>query len=162
LLCRFDKFAFIECRQLFKIRNAAADILKYWPVLTGFILYNSAIDFLMHGSVAMSESFRPTQLIIVLFVGLTEEMVFRGWLLNIMLKTKHQWIMILINACMFLLIHFPRWIYGGIFVSSFLNFGFISILVLSIIFSISFIKSRNLIVPIALHMFWDLLSFLLY
>lgn len=161
LLCHFDQFAYVKHKQLFKIQGIVS-ILKYSPIFLGFVLYNIAIDFISHGSVAMSDSFKLTQLIIVLFVGITEEMVFRGWLLNITLKRKGQWTAILINASMFLLIHFPRWIYGGIFISSFINFGFVSVFALSIIFSLSFIKSRNLFIPIALHMCWDLVSFLLY
>ncbi|MDE7104394.1 MAG: CPBP family intramembrane metalloprotease, partial [Ruminococcus sp.] len=38
---------------------------------------------------------------------------------------------------------------------------FIQIIILSLIFSWSLIKSRSIIVPIALHTFWDLLCWLL-
>ena len=48
--------------------------------------------------------------------------------------------------------------YHGIFVSSFTHFGFIIILLLSVIFSTEFLRSKNILVPIALHMYWDLLA----
>ena len=36
----------------------------------------------MNGRLAISESFRASDLIVVLFVGVTDETVFRGWLLK--------------------------------------------------------------------------------
>jgi len=98
-------------------------------------------------------------LIIVLFVGITEEMVFRGWLLNATAKDMPQWVAILINAALFLAIHFPRWIQEGIFINTFASFNFIGIVALSIIFSISFLKSKNILIPITMHMLYDFMMF---
>ena len=98
-------------------------------------------------------------LIIVLFVGITEEMVFRGWLLNATVKDMPKWLAILINAVLFLLIHFPRLIQEGILISTFTSFNFIGLVALSVIFSVSFLKSKNILIPITLHMFYDLMAF---
>lgn len=68
--------------------------------------------------------------------------------------------MIGINAVMFLLIHFPSWIHKGILIENFANLGFLSIIILGVIFSQTFIKSKSILVPISLHMYWDLLMFL--
>ena len=69
---------------------------------------------------------------------------------------------IIINAVMFLLIHFPIWIASGIFIDEFTSLNFLCVPALSIIFSWSFIKSKNIWIPITLHMYWDLLMDLFY
>ena len=94
----------------------------------------------------------------ILFVGLTEEMVFRGWLLNAFAgKERKQLPMLILISVMFMLIHIPIWITQGILVSVFTSLGFIMIIVLGMIFGSVFLKSRNILIPIALHMYWDLL-----
>jgi membrane protease YdiL (CAAX protease family) len=98
-------------------------------------------------------------LIIVLFVGITEEMVFRGWLLNATVVDMPEWLAISANAAMFLLIHFPRLISEGLLISTFTSFGFVGLIILSTVFSMSFLRSKNLLVPITMHMFYDLLVF---
>ncbi|MBD5525801.1 MAG: CPBP family intramembrane metalloprotease [Lachnospiraceae bacterium] len=107
-----------------------------------------------------SQSFGIDKIIIVLFVGLTEEMVFRGWLLNVTICENRKWFYIIINAAMFLTIHFPIWIYSGNFIGYFTSLQFIEVMVLSAIFSTTFIKSRSIFVPIILHMYYDLLVFM--
>ena len=62
---------------------------------------------------------------------------------------------IIINAVMFLLIHFPIWIASGIFIDAFTSLNFLCVPALSIIFSWSFIKSKNIWIPITLHIFKD-------
>ena len=75
-------------------------------------------------------------------------MVFRGWLLNITVSEKRKWLPIMINAVMFLLIHFPIWIKSGVFIDSFT--------------SLNFLCSKSIWIPITLHMYWDLLMCLFY
>lgn len=137
--------------------------LQYLPIFLIFTAYILIGDFKVNGSIIVSPDFKYTDLIVVLFVGLTEELVFRGWLLNSTIKNKQDdqlYIPILVNALLFLSIHFPRWIADGVFISNFISLGFIQIMILSVIFSYIFIKSRNILIPIALHMYWDLLVFL--
>ncbi len=136
--------------------------IKYLPLFLLFTVYLLVGALLTKGNLAISETFRFPDLIIVLFVGITEEMVFRGWLLNAAVSEKKKWLPVIINSLLFLFIHFPIWIYEGHFVENFQNLGFLSILILSIIFSWTFIKSKNLWIPILLHMYWDLLMFLFY
>lgn len=100
-------------------------------------------------------------MIIVLFVGITEEMVFRGWLLNATVDRMPQWLAIAINAILFLLIHFPRWISEGVFIGLITSFNFVGIIVLSVLFSHSFLKSRNILIPVTMHMLYDLMVFVL-
>ena len=67
-----------------------------------------------------------------------------------------------INAVLFLMIHFPKWMMDGTFFSNFAHLGFISILLLSILFSVIFVKTKSLLLPIGLHMFWDFLMMMVY
>ncbi len=158
LTAYFQTEVTVSLREMFTIR---VHWLKFLPIFIFFTVYALAGSILLNGTLKVSSDFGVEKLIIVLFVGITEEMVFRGWLLNATLDSRHAWRAIVINACMFLVIHFPNWIHQGIFLASFADLSFLCILVLSVIFSWTFIKSRSLLVPIFLHMYWDLLVFLL-
>lgn len=149
----------ISLKEMFNIRCNWIIFLPFFALFTIYLLVGA---FLLNGEIAIVDEFGIDKIIIVLFVGLTEEMVFRGWILNATIQEDKKWKSIIINAIMFLVIHFPIWIHDGIFISSFTGFGFLSILVLSIIFSWTFIKSRNILIPIILHMYWDLLMFMFY
>jgi membrane protease YdiL (CAAX protease family) len=133
------------------------NLLKYIPVYLGFTVYLIIGAFIRKGGLVVSNSFSYSDLIGVLFVGITEEMVFRGWLLNITISEKRKWLPIIINAVMFLLIHFPIWIANGVFIDSFTSLNFLCVPILSVIFSWTFIKSKSIWIPVTLHMYWDLL-----
>lgn len=116
------------------------------------------ISYIENGSIAISKTFDPISLIgVVLFVGITEEMVFRGWILNVLLTRMKLIYALIIDAILFLSIHFPIWIYKGIFYENLMSGSFISVIILSIMFSMLFIKSKNILVPIVFHMVWNLL-----
>ena len=137
--------------------------LKYFLVLSGFAAFNIIGAFILNGKLAVSPDFRISSLVgAVLFVGITEEVVFRGFFLNVLLKKMKMWYAILLTSLLFLLIHFPIWVYKGILLSNFFSGGFLLVFVLSIIFSWTFIKSRNIFVPIVLHMAWNLLVIFLF
>ena len=135
--------------------------VKWWRYLWVYALL--AVWVLLGGIRygGLSFDLTPDVLIITLFVGITEEMVFRGWLLNATVKELPTWAAVLINAVLFLAIHFPRWIQEGIFISTFTSLNFIGIVLLSVIFSLSFLKSKNLLIPITMHMLYDLMIFVL-
>ena len=112
--------------------------------------------FLNRG-LAISPDFEPVRLIgAVLFVGITEEIVFRGFLLNALLKKMKLWPAIALNEVFFVLIHFPIWIHQGLDVLTFLT-SIVTVFLLGGLFSFSFVKTRNIFVPIVLHMIWNLL-----
>jgi membrane protease YdiL (CAAX protease family) len=101
----------------------------------------------------------------VLFVGITEEMVFRGWLLNATIKDaskSKQWAMVAINSLLFLGIHVPIWIFTNQLDIVFSSYSFLSVVALSFIFSWTFIKTKSILPAIVLHMYWDLLIVLFY
>jgi hypothetical protein len=74
---------------------------------------------------------------------------------------KQKWIPIPGDAVMFLMIHFPVWIRTGIFVTDFTCGAFLVIMGLSAVFSLTFIKSKSIVIPAFLHFYWDLQCFLL-
>ncbi|MCM1497593.1 MAG: CPBP family intramembrane metalloprotease [Clostridium sp.] len=157
LVQRFEADVFLPLNEMFSTK---VHWLKYLPVYLIFTVYVLTGSVLQNGKPEIASDFGINEMIIVLFVGLTEEMVFRGWLLNATIREEKKWFSIVINAVMFLAIHFPVWIYTGVFASSFTSLQFLEIIALSVVFSCTFIKSRNILVPITLHMYWDLLVFM--
>ena len=148
------------CIPLKEMFSTKVNWLKYLPIFILFTAYILAGAILKNGVVEIVRDFGIDKIIIVLFVGLTEEMVFRGWLLNATIHENRKWIYIIINAVMFLAIHFPTWIYSGNVIGHLTSLQFIELMALSVIFSITFIKSRSILVPITLHMYFDLLVFM--
>ncbi len=148
------------CIPLKEMLTAKVNWKKYLPVFAVFTVFVLAGSILNHGKLEIAGNFGAEEIIIVLFVGLTEEMVFRGWLLNFTFREDKRWFYIIVNAGMFLFIHFPIWICTGAFIRNFASLQFLGILALSVVFSCAFLKSRNIFVPIALHMYYDLLVFM--
>lgn len=89
----------------------------------------------------------------VLLVGLTEEIVFRGWLLNASLNLMLPLPALLLNAVMFLGVHLPIWAASGPIVLT----DCITILFLSFAFGYSFLKTKNIYIPMLLHMGYNFL-----
>ena len=158
LIHRFSSSVCISLKEMFTTK---VNWLKFAPLFIFFTIWLFVSSILQNGRLKIADGFGMKEIIIVLFVGITEEIVFRGWLLNAAIDEEKKWMCILTNAVLFLAIHFPCWIRQGIFFSRFAGFDFLGILVLSVLFSDAFLKSRSILVPITLHMYWDLLIFLL-
>ena len=160
LIKHFENDCYIGLKEMFTTKIRLLDIL---PVFIACIIYALA-GVIKKGDWSIAESFGWSKIIIVLFVGITEEMVFRGWLLNVTLKNADkewkQWLAIAFNSVLFLTIHFPIWLYEGVFFRNFQSFAFTSIIILSCMFSWLFIKTKNILVSVALHMLYDLLVFM--
>lgn len=159
MIYHFKDDVYVTLKDIF---SSKVNWLKYVPIFLLFTIFLIGDAIMVNGKLAISSEFGFDDVIDLLFVGVTEEMVFRGWLLNVTIKEDKKWRYIIINALMFLAIHFPIWIHNGIFVSSFTGFGFLCVIILSVIFSYTFIKSKNILVPIALHTYWDLLMFMFF
>lgn len=159
LICYFKQDVYVSLREMF---SAQVHWLRYLPVFIGFTVYLLGGAMLQKGKLAISNDFGFDDVIVLLFVGITEELVFRGWLLNFTLREEKKWRCILINAILFLAIHFPVWIRQGEWISNFTSLGFLCVFGLSIIFSWTFVKSKSIIVPVALHTYWDLFMYLFY
>lgn len=154
---RFSSSMFSTRKEMFALNR------KCWiclPFLLLFTVYISASELLSHGSLAISQSFGISTVIEVLSIAMGEEMVFRGLFLNASLKSVKKYPAVLINALMFLAIHFPAWIQSGMFLSVFAGGGFLSVLLVSCLFSFVFIKTKSIWPAVLLHFWWDLLLFM--
>lgn len=159
LINHFKTDVYVNLKDMFANKVKPLKFLPVFIIFTAYLLIGAVFE---KGGLHISSEFGLCEISVVLFVGITEEMVFRGWLLNMTVNENKKIMPVIVNSFMFLLIHFPIWIYEGIFVQNFQNFGFLCIIILSCIFSWTFIKSKNILVPILLHMYWDLLMFMFY
>lgn len=150
---RYESDMHVPLREMFTAKFRPA----HWvPAFAILVLWAIGGDLLTNGSIAVSRQFGMDDIIIVLFVGITEEAVFRGWLLNATVDRWCRWPALIVNALLYLAIHLPKWIVSGEFVSVFTGFGFAEVIALSLLFGWSFLRTRNLLLPIALHMVYDL------
>ena len=134
-------------------KDAPILLLVFIPILQALVT---------HGTIAIDPNFNPTRLVgTVIFVGITEALVFRGFLLNTFLKRLEMKRAIALNEVLFVLIHYPIWIYQGLELSVF-PISSLSVFIFGVLFSYSFIKTRNIFVPITLHMITNLLIMLLH
>jgi membrane protease YdiL (CAAX protease family) len=132
-------------------KSAPILLLVFVPLISAVFL---------HGEVAVRPNFEPVSLVQgVVFVGITEEIVFRGFLLNVFLKKMKVWKAVVLDALLFALIHYPIWIYFGFDITTIL-LNSVQILPISALFAFSFIKTKNIFVPIAIHSVWNLLGML--
>ncbi len=89
----------------------------------------------------------------VLFVGISEELVFRGWLFNHFRKSLSFQTANILQAALFVLIHFPTWMRSGSFFEPFtLLVLVVGIFLRGWIFGYLVQKSRSLWPAILLHM----------
>lgn len=137
--------------------------LRLLPWIGIIVVYNLAYTLINYGALRISPDFAPLSLIgTVLFVGITEEAVFRGLLLNTFLTRMKENAALALSAGLFVLIHIPIWITKGLFavpLDALRTAGMI--FVLGIAFGMSFVRERNLLPPIVLHMTWNLAVLLL-
>ncbi len=154
---------YVTLNQMFRTK---VNWFKLLPIFLLFTLYLIVgVYDIFDGTISIVPGFVWSQLLWVLFVGITEEMVFRGWLLNATIKDASkgkQWAMVAINSLLFLGIHVPIWIFTNQIDIVFSSFSFLSVIVLSFIFSWTFIKTKSIVPAIILHMYWDLLIVLFY
>ena len=150
--------------QLFLPKNEllgdAKKPVTYVPMCIFLLLFTAWFmipNYLHNGKILFSSSFGAEDALVALFAGITEEIFFRGFLLNTTLKDRKPWLPILGNAVMFLTIHFPIWLREGLFTGYMTSFAFLQLMMLSVIFSWTFVKSRSLIAPVIIHAYWDLL-----
>ena len=127
------------------------------PGLIGVTIYLLIVKYRSSHTIALAEDFTLWLIPIYLFVGFNEEIVFRGWLLNSVIREENKVPAIAANAVLFLLIHFPTWIQGGTLMEHLTSGSFLIIVMLSVVFSICFTHSKSVTVPALMHFWWDFL-----
>lgn len=157
LIKHFDSSLEVPVKEMSGFRKGWKTFFIVFAAMTAYILI---LSFKGQNGMKISGNV-PANILIFLFVGIGEEIVFRGWLLNASVRREKPAVPIAVNALMFLAIHFPKWIINGVFLSNMLHFGFVTIIVLSVLFSLVFLRTRNILIPVILHFWWDLLVTLL-
>lgn len=152
---KFDSSMYVDKSEMFSVKKK--DLL-YLLILLPFMMFHAVLSIRSKGGIVINSSFSVLDVLIFASVGLCEEMVFRGVLLNVTLREKKNNIAaIAVNAVLFLIIHFPIWYRTGALADNLLSGSFITVIILSIIFSYVFSKTKGIVIPAALHMCWDIL-----
>ena len=159
LIIRHSDSMFLPKSEILGNAKKTVTYIPMWILIAVFTAWHLLPNYFHNGTIVLSPSFKAADILISIFVGITEEMVFRGFLLNTELKEQRPWLALSGNAVMFLLIHFPIWLREDVFVTYMTSFAFMQLIVLSMIFGFVFVKSRSIVVPIILHAYWDMLCF---
>ena len=97
----------------------------------------------------------------ILLVGITEEIVFRGFLLRKLMDSFRFWMANTITSFLFVSIHFPIWMFTGYFeYPSILIVTIISIFVFSIFFGFVYKKTGSLWSVIIIHSLYNMIVLL--
>lgn len=157
----YEECLYVPLKKMFSMK---IKWLPYLGIIASFFLYHLTGAFITYGKIGINEHFHLSSLPgVVLFVGITEEFAFRGWLLNSTFREEKKWQSILLNALLFVGIHFPIWLHRGLFYEpNLLLQDVLVVFILSVIFSWSFIKSKNILVPMLIHMCWNLFDILFF
>lgn len=99
---------------------------------------------------------------VILLVGITEEVVSRGFLLRKLMESYRFWIANALTALLFVSIHFPIWFYKGIiqFPSILGSVG--TMFILGVLFGYIYKKTNSLWSVIIIHSFYNLLVTIFY
>jgi len=154
----FSDDLFIKKKEMFSLNKGCWILIPIMLLFTGYII---ASEYIPTGTLKINESFGIGTVVQVFSIAIGEEMVFRGFFLNALLSNHKKYVAVGINSLMFLLIHFPIWIQSHTFISAFTSGGFITVLLLSYIFSFAFMKTKSIWASVFLHFWWDLLLFML-
>lgn len=145
----------IPFKQIFSkpisVRFVLFFIVIIFVIILGIKLFRTGFDFSMvdtnYGIVRSA-----------LYAAITEEFIYRASYQNVLRNKINKHVTFLIVAVLFTISHIPIWIYGGIFVFVLRNGLFLIHFGLSLFFSFSFEKSKNIIVPMIFHFSWNLFA----
>ena len=156
LVKKYESCVQIGLKEMF---TAKIDWRLTAALLAGTAAYALVPKLIRNGSLEISPEFTVCTLISYLFVGITEESVFRGWLLNATAGDDKRSLILAyaVNGVMFTLIHVPTWYMHGMLGVAIGQFGFLSIIALGTFFGWALLRTRNLLVPVAIHMLYDIL-----
>lgn len=155
LVKRFEPEMFVGLRPMFTNKVPLKWVLLWTLLFTALSGGRPIAAGIAGGTLHISPDVLSKASVYLIAVGIAEEGVFRGWLLNATAKGVTDWKAILLNAVLFLSIHIPGWYHKGVLVSAFTGFGFLSIMLFSVLVSICFLKHKNLLLPVFLHMLYD-------
>jgi len=157
LVCYNSSDMFLTLREML---NSKVKLTPYVLLSIGILAYCLVSSIVINGNITLTRP-DPLSWLIggVLLVGITEEVLFRGFFLNALLRKTSTIYAHVVSSLMFVVVHLPWWIYSGS-ASDLLSalVACVSIFALGFIFGWAFMKSRNIFIPIFLHMLWNLLQ----
>ena len=125
----------------------------FWGLAFGFVimLLGFTCLFFTKQLIFVNIQFRPIELLlsvgIFIFVAISEELFFRGYILNNLLVSFNKYISLIISSLLFSLMHAAN--------PSFSLISFIGLFIAGLFFGLSYIFTRSLWFPIALHFSWN-------
>jgi len=155
LIRRYSSDMSLTLREMLTLRFKP---IPYILLSVGILFYSLVSSIVINGNITIIHP-DPLSWLIggVLLVGITEEVLFRGFFLNALLTKIKAIHALTLSSLMFVVIHLPWWIYSGKFSDPLSALGgCASIFVLGLVFGWTFMKSRNIFVPMFLHMLWNL------
>ena len=156
LIKKYEDRVHIPLKELF---TSKVDIKLWAALFLLFPIFTVLPKYIKTHTLSINPEFTVLTAIGFLFVGITEESVFRGWLLNAAYGTTKgsKVFAYALNGVMFVMIHIPTWITNGQLDVAFGKFGFLSIMMIGFIFGLLMTQTRNLLVPVVMHMYYDTL-----
>jgi uncharacterized protein len=85
---------------------------------------------------------------ILALIAISEELVFRGYILNNLMQSFNKWIALILSSMLFMLFHIATPSVGAI--------PLISLFLAGVLFGMNYIYTKNLWFAIALHFSWNL------
>ncbi|SES18897.1 hypothetical protein SAMN04487944_12287 [Gracilibacillus ureilyticus] len=128
-------------------------VLISFYVILNLIILNNPVNF----KLGISDWLNT-----ILLVGITEEIVFRGFLLKKLMHSCRFWLANTITALLFASIHFPIWFYKGLFEFPYIISPIMNAFVLGLIFGFIYKKSNSLWSVIIIHSLYNLLVSVFY
>jgi len=125
----------------------------------GFAFLGLLANFAKYGGINFGANigslFIGTSIVISFMTAITEELVFRGYLLGIFIKKYNEELSIALTTILWTAIHAPIaffiWELSGLQIVLYLGLTFVYGLGASVLF----IRTRNIIAPVFLHVLWE-------
>lgn len=92
----------------------------------------------------------------IIIVGISEEIVFRGFILNKLLERIQFWKANIITSLLFVPIHFPIWMYEGLFQFPYVFGASVNVFVVGVLFGYVYKKTGSLWSVIIIHSMYNL------
>lgn len=154
---RIEPFSYLGLRHNFrkglKWAGWASLVLISYFVVLNFTILDQSVDF----GIGFNEWLNT-----ILLVGITEEIVFRGFLLRKLMDSFRFLIANTITALLFVSIHFPIWIYKGLFEFPYILGSIVTAFVLGMTFGFVYKKSNSLWSVIIIHSLYNFLVSIFY
>jgi len=126
------------------------------------VLFYLLLNKLTIGSLSLMSpaTILPTILILITSGPLGEELGWRGYALNELLKTKNAFKASIILGFIWGFWHLPLWLlsgYSGIHLIQYIFFFLLAIVSLSIIITIFYVRSKNILIAVWIHFLFNFL-----